>query len=282
VIGRTPQTVIPDREFTQNIRYLCSYYKSMSEVCRRVGINRQQFNKYAAGISRPSNRNMRRLCEFFGVEEFEILSPHSELRKIVEVRGIKTTGDGDTYLTRILKRGIEQSDPAIRKYYGTYFTYYHSFSLPGKILKAILHLSERDGIAGYKRIERLVDRERPSGASFVFKYEGVALYLRERIFLIDREALTGNEISHSILYPSYKNKVSLLTGLTLGTAGLTSREPICSRILLEYLGPGANIKESLGQCGLYRPDSRELDPAIVRAIENIIPPDSSALRALPS
>jgi len=254
----------------------------MSEVCRRVGINRQQFNKYAAGIARPSIRNMRRLCDFFGVEEFEILSPHRELRKIVEIRGIKTAGGGDTYLTRILQRGIEQSDPALRKYYGYYFTYYHSFSFPGKILKAVLYLSERDGVPGYKRIERLVDREQPSGSGFVFKYEGVALYLRERIFLIDREVLTGNELSHSILYPSYKNKVSMLTGLTLGTSGQTSREPICSRILLQYLGPGANIKEALGQCGLYSPESPDLDPAIVHAVENIIPPDSSALRALPS
>ncbi len=225
---------------------------------------------------------MRRICEFFGVEEFEILSPHRDLRKIVEIRGIRTVGEGDNYLIRSLKRGIEQSDPAIQKYYGYYFTYYHSFSVPGKILKAVLHLSERDGIAGYKRIERLVDREQPLGAGFVFKYEGVALYLRERIFLIDREILTGNEISHSILYPSYKNKVSLLTGLTLGTAGQTSREPICSRILLEFLGPGANLKACLGQCGLYRPDSSELDPTIVRAIENVIPSGSSALRALPN
>lgn len=282
MIARSPQNTHADQEFTQNLRYLCSYYTSMSDVCRRVGFNRQQFNKYVSGIARPSNRNMRRLCEFFGVEEFEILSPHRELRKIVEIRGVKTTGDGDSYLTRILKRGIEQSDPAIRKYCGYYFTYYYSFSVPGKILKAVLYLSERDGFTGYKRIERLVDREQPSGASFVFKYEGLALYLRERIFLIDREVLTGNELSHSIVYPSYKNKVSLLTGLTLGTAGQTSREPICSRILLEYLGPTTNIKEILGQCGLYRPDSHELDPAVVGAIENVIPPGSSALRALPS
>jgi len=282
VIARSPQNVDSDQEFTQNLRYLCSYYTSMSEVCRRVKLNRQQFNKYVAGLARPSNRNMRRLCEFFGVEEFEILSPHRELRKIVEIRGVKTTGGDDSYLTRLLKRGIEQSDPAIRKYYGYYFTYYYSFSFPGKILKAVLHLSERDGFSGYKRIERLIDREQPAGASYVFKYEGMALYLRERIFLIDREMLTGNELSHSIVYPTYKNKVSQLTGLTLGTAGQTSREPICSRILLEYLGPAAKIKECLGQCGLYRPDSPELDPAVVRAVKNVIPPGSSALRALPS
>jgi hypothetical protein len=32
-----------------NLRYLCGYHRSVAEVCRRVAINRQQFNKYLAG-----------------------------------------------------------------------------------------------------------------------------------------------------------------------------------------------------------------------------------------
>mgnify|MGYP001972390984 CR=1 FL=1 len=42
---------------------------SIAAVCRRVGINRQQFNKYLAGAVRPSRHNMRRICDFFGVTE---------------------------------------------------------------------------------------------------------------------------------------------------------------------------------------------------------------------
>ena len=285
MIARVPHHAGAGTEFSANLRHLCSYYKSVSEVCRRIGVNRQQFNKYITGLARPSDRNMRRICEFFGVEEFEILSPHRELRKIVEFRGIASPGGGDNYLIRSLKRGIADSDTSIRKYYGYYFTYYHSFSSPGKILKAFIHLSERDEIPGYKRIERLTDRECPTGADagagFVYKYEGVALYLRERIFLIDREALTGNEISQSILYPSYKNKVSLLPGLILGTSGKTSREPICSRILLEFLGPHADTKACLRQCGLYATGSKALDEGIVQAIENKIPARAFTLRAGP-
>ena len=290
MITRTPHTVGTEPEFVTNLRYLCSYYKSMSEVCRRIGVNRQQFNKYVTGLARPSSRNMRRICEFFGVEEFEILSPHRELRKIVEFRGIRSGGENDNYLVRSLKRGIKESDASIRSYYGYYFTYYYSFSSPGHILKALLHLSERDGIPGYRRIERLIIREQPAGvgvadkpadAGFVYKYEGVALYLRERIFLIDRESLTGNEISQSILYPSYKNRVSLLPGLILGTSGKGSREPICSRILLEFLGPSVNSKACLRQCGLYAAGSKVLSETIVQAIENEIPKQSFALRALP-
>ena len=124
-------------------------------------------------------------------------------------------------------------------------------------------------------------RGNPEGLGFVYKYEGVALYLRERIFLIDRESLTGNEISQAILYPSYKNKVSTLTGLTLGTSGQTSREPICSRILLEYLGPEVNLRACLQQCGLFELGTDEIDAAILDAIDNKIPSDAYTLRARP-
>ncbi len=275
---RAPAMMPPTSDFATNLRYLCSYYRSASEVCRRIGINRQQFNKYLSGSARPSARNMRRICEFFGVEEFEVLAPHAELRKIVQFHGVRAD---ETYVVRSLKRGLAQSDPVIRKYYGYYFVYYYSFSTPGKILKSLLLLSERDGLPGYKRVERLVDREAGKGPGFVYKYEGIALYLRERIFLVDRERLTGNEISQSILYPSYKNKVSLLPGLILGTAGMVSREPICSRILLEYLGTYADAKARLAECGLYTPGSGAIDGAIERAIDNDIPSHSFGLRAVP-
>lgn len=51
-------------DFGDNLRLLCSYYKSTAEVCRRLGINRPQFNRYLNGINRPSDSTMRRLCDF--------------------------------------------------------------------------------------------------------------------------------------------------------------------------------------------------------------------------
>ena len=37
----------------ENLRLLSSYYKSVAEVCRRLDINRQQFNKYLSGQTAP-------------------------------------------------------------------------------------------------------------------------------------------------------------------------------------------------------------------------------------
>ncbi|MDO6588357.1 helix-turn-helix transcriptional regulator [Salipiger sp. 1_MG-2023] len=67
-----------DAHFPTNLGFACSLLPSIAEVCRRVDINRQQFNKYLAGSVRPSRHNMRRICDFFGVTESELLmDPHA-------------------------------------------------------------------------------------------------------------------------------------------------------------------------------------------------------------
>ena len=63
-------------DFTANLKFLCGHYKSVADVCRRLKINRQQFNKYLGGHSAPSQYNLRKICEFFGVDEGEILASH--------------------------------------------------------------------------------------------------------------------------------------------------------------------------------------------------------------
>ena len=72
--------------FKDNLRLLCSYYKSIFEVCRRLGINRPQFNRYLSGINHPASNKMRRFYEFFGVEYYEILLLHQQVLQLVQMR----------------------------------------------------------------------------------------------------------------------------------------------------------------------------------------------------
>lgn len=266
----------------RNLRYLCSYYRSVSEVCRRIDINRQQFNKYLDGSSRPSARNLKRICDFFGLEEYEILLPPRELRRLVEVKGIAPPGlqPAPPHLAHITAL-LALSNPGHKSYYGYYYKYYHSFSYPGRILKCLVAVFEQDGVPCYKCVERLVDRSGELRQRYVFKYLGVVLFLGDRIFMVDREALIQNEISETILYPSYKNKIRELPGLMLGVSGKTSREPVCSRVLLEYLGPQVDLRRAMQSCGLYAADTSDIDPSVRRAIDNSVRRGEFAVRALP-
>lgn len=70
---------MPEDTFQTNLTYACSLYPSVAEVCRRLGINPQEFNEYLAGQVRPSRYNMRKICDFFGVNEWEKLTHNAHV-----------------------------------------------------------------------------------------------------------------------------------------------------------------------------------------------------------
>ncbi|MEL7098318.1 MAG: helix-turn-helix transcriptional regulator [Pseudomonadota bacterium] len=61
--------------FGTNLRTLADTYPSISELSRRLGINRTQFNRYLAGESFPRPDVLARICAFFEVDARILLEP---------------------------------------------------------------------------------------------------------------------------------------------------------------------------------------------------------------
>ncbi|TCL09739.1 Xre family transcriptional regulator [Shimia isoporae] len=61
--------------FGHNLRTLAREYPSVSKLCRDLGINRTQFNRYLAGESFPRPDVLYRICEFFGTDARILLEP---------------------------------------------------------------------------------------------------------------------------------------------------------------------------------------------------------------
>ncbi|SBS30193.1 Helix-turn-helix domain protein [Marinomonas spartinae] len=257
---------VPDN-FKENLRLLCSYYKSTSEVCRRLGINRPQFNRYLNGTNRPSANTMRRFCEFFGVEEGEITLPHAQFQCLVQVRPAHKVNSSTVSLEQRHCDNLQHiSLTGQDKYLGYYFEYYISMACPGKILRTLVCIELRDGKMYFQRTERL--REEGRAKPFHGIYKGIAYFLADRIFLMDYETLTGHEVTQTILFPSFKNRIDRLTGLKLGVSGSGERMPCCARVVYEHLGKQVNKREALALCGLYDVDSEQIDMSIRQAITN--------------
>ncbi|MBL9052493.1 MAG: helix-turn-helix transcriptional regulator, partial [Tabrizicola sp.] len=69
-----------------NLRLLCSYGRSISAICRQARINRHQLQRYLNGSAAPSLHTLRRICDFFGVEEHEILLPQRDFAALIKIR----------------------------------------------------------------------------------------------------------------------------------------------------------------------------------------------------
>lgn len=61
--------------FGRNLQILSAPYKSVSGLCREIGINRTQFNRYLSGESFPRPDLLHRICQFFDVDARILLEP---------------------------------------------------------------------------------------------------------------------------------------------------------------------------------------------------------------
>lgn len=252
-----------NENLAQNLRLLCSYYKSISEVSRRLEISRPQFNRYLSGRYRPAPYTLRRICHFFGVEEHEIGLPHEQFQRLVQLRPQSPEATANSTHLEALQRVGRQG---MEKYLGYYFEYHLSMAAPGKILRNLVYIEMQNGQPVYQRTERFIEPDTKKVCHS--KYLGMACYLTDRIFMTDYESLTKNEMTQTILYPTFKNRVTRLHGLRLGAAASEQREPCSTRIMFEYLGRRISLRKALRLCGLYDFKRSDIEDSIRSAVTN--------------
>lgn len=256
-----------NEDFAQNLRLLCSYHKSIAEVCRRLEINRPQFNRYLSGRYKPSANTLRRLCDFFGVEVHEILLPHDQFQHLIQVRPDPLgTPSPANIIGEHLEHLCQSGSSGLERYLGYYFEYYLSMSTPGKLIRTLISLERQDGHYLFQRTERM--QSEPGQPACHNRYQGAAFLLSDRLFLVDYETLNRHEVTQTILFPSFRNRLTRLTGLRIGVSDNSERMPCCTRVLYEYLGTGIRVRKALAMCGLIDPKSEGLDPCIAQAVDN--------------
>ncbi|MDX5371923.1 MAG: helix-turn-helix transcriptional regulator [Pseudomonadaceae bacterium] len=245
-----------------NLRLLCGHYRSIAEVCRKLAINRAQFNKYLAGQSRPTPYNLKRIGDFFGVEDYELSQPPEQFARLIGARA--SAADRAPAADPLLKllQPLREQAGDLRRYCGYYFEYSNCMSVPGYVLLSLVQLWEEDGEFLFERQER---QERAGGGGgdaedwVRCRYLGAAFQLHDRLFLMDYESLTLNEMSQTILIPSYKSRITRLNGLKTGVSSGDRRNPACTRVVWEYLGAEINRISAFRQVRLYRPDDPRID-----------------------
>src|SRR6056297_1150324 len=262
-------------ELRHNLALLCSYHPSIADVCRRLEINRQQFNKYLAGNSHPSGRNMRRICDFFGVSEAELLLDPRQFEEIVAIKRKPLKEEALSKPLRHLDR-LYQHSQDLEKYQGYYFRYFYSFGNMGKVIRSLALIYKEDRKYYWKNIEILRDpgTGRSTGLN---KYEGVLFYLADRIYIMEYESVELNTITQATLYPSHRSRLDILLGIQTGGPTRRGRKPGASKVALEYLGRAIDVRAALRRSGLFDPQDGLIRPEILKLIENRIASEAHVL-----
>lgn len=139
---------------------------------------------------------------------------------------------------------------------------------------AVAHGGSRIGIAAARRLQvphsRVYSKgiERSSiGTSirqrgYLSKYDGIVSYLGNCIFILEFESLTTDTLTETILFPSYRKRLDILTGMTPGVTSRVHRQPFSSLIAWKYLGQNIDMRQALSRCGSLAENDRSIDPNI--------------------
>lgn len=252
-------------EFARNLRLLCGYRPSITAVGQDLGVHRSQLARYLAGGAMPRAALLRRMGDYFGVEQHELMMPHDEFAAIVRLRGIAS----DT-LTRTLRvhvdRIIRRNDPRIQLLEGTFFEYHFSMSTPGMVIRSLLAFETQGDHMTYRRFDRIG----PPGRSCRrhYRYLGISVMTGDRVFMNDYEAGTGIEQTQTVLNPDYAHRWNRLHGIKLGVAANRGHMPCAVRVLLERTPARSLPRTNFRRCGIIPPDHPDLPPHVVAMIEN--------------
>lgn len=253
-------TVVPDigRAFSRNLRKLCERERSIAEVCREIGINRQQFNKYLSGANFPSRSTLRRICGHFGVGEADILRSPADF-SVLLAREPAAAHPKPAHFTTAL--GIEdaarESHQRLRRFAGYYYSYYTSPICDGMIIRSVSSLEERSGAFYSKGVERLRS-DGAAGRLTTSKFEGQVACIGDRIYFLYATRTLQTNLCLVVLYPSYRSAIDLLTGVASGVSSGPARQPFCVHIVYEYLGTDPDLRAVVRGTDVFPFDSPEI------------------------
>lgn len=243
---------------TENIGRLVRARGNISAVCRRLGINRQQFNKYLSGQHIPSQVNLNAICDYFGVGFADLISPEME---VPERRHPSDYLEGYEAFanSELLQAMIKSSDQKrLQQFAGTYFKYHYSSIYRGDIVRAVTSFYPLDGVFGYTNLERFPNKSNPEKHDYIFKYHGYVFMLDGRLFMADLELMQKNEITFSIYTPIARNPVRFFFGVTSGVASNLYREPYTSKSVLDFQGTGKATKSHWKAATVLPPDDSSI------------------------
>ncbi|MFW2542555.1 helix-turn-helix domain-containing protein [Primorskyibacter sp. 2E107] len=213
-----------------NLRQLSEKSASISALCRELGVNRTQYNRYLAGESFPRPDVLHRICSYFGVDARILLEP---VEKIASVKtGLFEHPDVSDFVGRSAEQVAEDDFPS-----GFYRFARRSFLHDDMIVQGLTYVYRKDGhtfLRGFEAKQAMAEQGLPTApgqrefrAVVMPQEDGVAL-------MISRRGAQTASFNYLARVPSFENN------FWVGYVTRTVREDVAGRRVerqvVEHLG----------------------------------------------
>ena len=254
--------------FSNNLRRLCAERASIAQVCREIGFNRQQFNRYLNGGGMPSAHNLHRIALYFGMSTDTLLLENDEFSAVLEA-----LNPGDTHRSRhSLDFRFEGQARQLRRYLGFYHGHFQTPTWDGQIIRTLVQLREEKGKVVSHTFERAYSKD--GSVKQRTRHLGLVAYQGNRIYLIENANSEDGFISSTIMIPAHRQQINLIQGLTMGVATRPRLMPYATPIIWKRIAEEKTARWSIEQTGIFPESSTAIDPFIrKRLVETTDPHD---------
>jgi transcriptional regulator with XRE-family HTH domain len=246
--------------FASNLREECLRHGTIADVCRGIGINRQQFNKYLAGQTLPNAATLRRICDYLQIQEHELLTEKAGDEAIFNARRSQRFLTSFEHFVRTIvpEGGLSQGPDLNAIEEGNYFCYFPLPNSPQRLLRSLVRITRVRGLTYFSRLTRT----NSTGKGFVFrgKHIGIVTASAGSIHFLGRNRVSPYQLSFMSFDTKNKlnNKYLFGVGITRSTV-----DAIGLRIVFEHLS-NVSIRQAVKKIGQV--PGTELDPIIVAAL----------------
>lgn len=252
-----------------NLSLLARSFESVSDFCTKVGVNRQQFNKYLAAKHQPSQRVLTQIARYFHMEPMDLLRSPKDFARFYDGYDQNLPDLRESpIISGLLKSALEGAQ-LLARYHGFYQRYHCSALFKGQVLRSSISIFERDGLTQYVTVERFPMSNASGGTSFfTFVFRGYCVLLGDRLFCIDVEDRLKNELTFTVLSPQHRTPARFLYGLLTGVASTSFRQPFSSRIALMRDGQPRITRTELRRGGILDMSSSEIPVEICTYLQS--------------
>jgi transcriptional regulator with XRE-family HTH domain len=245
---------------------LCTRHGSIAAVCRAIGMNRQQFNKYLSGSAFPSPASLEKICSFFGVPAETMFDAPKGFR------GKLPFGESDvsallSNLPLDAVMGISGSLAKLKNstmQEGCYFFYYPWPRDPTCCARAALVVHKRGGFTFFTRFTKFRKLGENQRYYLRGRHDGMVLESDGAKFLIGVNRKGFGELS--LVSFGLENRLSkdFYSGIAV-VMGPTAN-PLSLRVTMQYRGSLDLLRKTIAQAGVLSLS----DPSVAEEIKKSV------------
>ena len=233
---------------SKNLREFCLQRGSILKVCREIGINRQQFNRYLNGETIPRKEMIQKICDYFEISAFQLFCPpDSDYLFAVKGDNIAARPEFSEFINSIEKVD-EKRLPA-----GMYYAYTITSKDSSRIVRSLTIVKHQHNYTHFRRLVGHAENRQSPWYRSKRDHQGIILERSNFFYFAAVDKLNAHAPTLMIMHWAPVNRLLSGSGTVLTRSGSE-----IVKIVMEPIDENITVKSALKKCVSLETISEEI------------------------